>query len=251
MFVVLLVVGGIAGCDSGGSNGGEEVTTAQVRFFHASADAGAITVVADGENIVSDVSYSSQLTNPTVTEYQDVPIEGTIEVRDGSGNALATADASALEADKTYMLVVGGGVAAGDDAGQDTPQALLLRDDIPEPASDEVGFRVVHTSVNLSEAASPVDVFLVPPEGSPQDENQVGSNVAFGETWPDSPAGTFEVRSLPDEGRVLTVPTPEGPLELPLGTEGQSVPTGRNATYVIIDKAPGSDFPFAASVHVD
>ncbi len=252
MFAALLVVGGIAGCDSGGSNGEEEdVATAQVRFFHASADAGAITVVANGEGIVSDVSYSSQLTNPTVTEYKEVPIAGTIEVQDGSGTALATADASALEADKKYMVVVGGGVQAGTDAGRDTPQALVLRDDVPDPTGDEASLRVVHTSVNLSEAASPVDVFLVPPDDNTRDENRVGSDVAFGETWPASPAGTFEVRSIPDEGRVLTVPTPEGPLDLPFGTEGQSVPLGRSATYVIIDKAPGSEFPFAAAVHVD
>ena len=251
MFAVLLVVGGIAGCDSGGSNGEEDVATAQVRFFHASADAGAIAVVANGEDVVSDVSYSSQLASPTVTEYQDVPTEGTIEVRDESGSALATADASALEVDSKYTVVVGRGVQAGNDAGRDTPQALVLRDDLPEPASDEASFRVVHTSANLSAGASPRDVFLVPPEDSTQEENRIGSGVAFGETWPASPAGTYEVRSIPDEGRVLTVPTPEGPLELPFGTEGQSVPLGRSATYVIIDKAPDEQFPFAAAVHVD
>lgn len=248
IFAAVFVAVGLVGCDSGGSNGEEETPTAQVRFLHASPDAGAVDVTANGEQIASGLTFSQELTDPTVTEYKEVPVEGTIEVQNGSGESLATADATGLEGNQKYMVVVAGGVAAGEDAGQDTPQALVLRDDLPDLGSDEVGLRVIHGSVALPA----VDVFLIPPTGDTSPENRRASGVTFSEAWPASPAGSFQVESIPDDGRVLRVPTSEGPLDIPIATQsGPSVPTGRHATVVIFDRASGAEFPWAATLQVD
>jgi hypothetical protein len=251
LLIAGLVAVGMAGCDSSGSNGGddnEETPTAQVRFLHASADAGSVTVTANGNDLASNLSFSQNLTDPTTTEYKEVPIAGTIEVRGENGNALATVDATDLEGDKQYTVAVAGGVAAGADAGQDTPRALVLRDDLPELESGEVGLRVVHGSVALPA----VDVFLIAPNDSARAENRRASGISFSETWPSSPKGDFQDESIPDDGRVLRVPTSEGPLDIPIATQtGPSVPTGRHATVVLFDRAPGAEFPWAAMLQVD
>lgn len=246
IFAAVLVAGGLAGCDSGGSNG-EDTPTAQVRFLHASPDAGSVTVAANGDEIASDLTFSQDLTSPTTTEYKEVPIEGTVEVQNANGDALATVDATTLEGDRQYTVVVAGGVAAGENAGQDAPQAFVLRDDLPELGDGEIGLRVLHGSVALP----PIDVFLVPPGGSPGSDNRQASGLSFSGTWPASPTGSFQVASIPDEGRVLTIPTSEGPLELPVATAGTSLPTGRHATVIVFDRAPDAEFPWAAMVRVD
>lgn len=247
IFVAVILVGGLVGCDSGGSNGGE-TPTAQVRFLHASADAGSVTMTANGNDLASNLSFSEDLTDPAITEYKEVSTEGTVEVQDASGNELATVDATELEGERQYTVVVAGGVAAGEDAGQNTPQALVLRDDLPELESGEVGLRVVHGSAALPA----VDVFVIPPNGATGTENRRASGVSFSETWPASPSGMFETESIPDEGRVLRVPTSEGPLDIPIATQtGPSIPTGRHATVILFDRAPGAEFPWAAMLQVD
>jgi hypothetical protein len=74
--------------------------------------------------------------------------------------------------------------------------------------------------------------------------------VSFTETFP-SGSSSFAVETIPGEGRILTVPTQVGPLELPIGTGGASFPPGRHVTAIATDTAPGSQFPIVALVQVD
>jgi len=243
-----LVVGLVlTGCDSTGSN--DEPITAQVRFMHASADAGDLTVVAGGEEVITDVAFNRRPNvNPTVTRPLDVPIEGSIEIRNDAGDLLTTINGAQFEAEEPFLVIVAGGIAAGEEAGRDTPQAFVLRDDLPDVASDEVGLRLVHAAAG----APAIDVFWVAPGVEPNEENQLASDVPFSETLPTAPRGSFDVRTVPGEGRILTVPTAAGPLQLPVGTEGGgALSPGRIITAVAIDTEPGAGFPVAALVLVD
>jgi len=205
--------------------------------------------VADGEEVVSGLPFNRRPNvNPTVTERREVPIEGTIEVQNDAGEVLTTVDASQLEADAPFLVVITGSLAAGEQAGRTTPQALVLRDDVPEPEGDEIGLRLIHGAAG----APMIDVFWVPPGDEPNAENRLASDVSFLNTLPASPQGAFDVRTVPDEGRVLTMPTEAGDLALPIGTEGEaSLPPGRVITAVAIDTEPGAGFPVAAIVQVD
>jgi len=249
---LLLLLGFLAvavfpGCDSGGDNGDDPVATAQVRFLHASADAENLTILADGEEIVTDFTFNRDpATNPALTNYEDVPVEGTVEVQAEDGSSVLTVDASQLEPDTQYMVVLAGGLAAGQNAGTSTPQAIVLRDEFPDLADDEIGLRLIHASAS----APPVDIFLVPPGGETAPDNRLVAGVSFTETFP-SGSSSFAVETIPSEGRILTVPTPVGPLELPIATGGASFPPGRHVTAIATDTAPGSQFPIVALVQVD
>ena len=245
--VTVVLAGGLLSCDSGGSSG-EEAPTAQVRFLHASPDAGPVAVTADGSELASNLTFSQDLTDPTITDYNEIPVSSTIEVQNEGGDALTTVDASTLDSERQYTVVVAGGVSAGNEEGRDTPRAIVLLDDLPSLDAGDVGLRVVHGSAALPA----VDVFLIPPSGEPGSDNRRASSVSFSETWPSAPSGEFQVESIPDEGRVVRMPTSEGPLDIPIDTQsGPSVPTGRHATIILFDRSPGAEFPWAATLQVD
>ena len=243
-FLVLAV--STTGCDSGGASEPEdEPATAQARFLHASAGAGTLTVVADGDEIVSGLSFRRDFADPSITDYKEgVPVDAPIEVRNASGTVLASVNAGRLEADAQYTVVVAGSGADGDEA----PQAVVLRDDRPELGSNEVGLRLVHGAV----AASSIDLFQVPSGDSIRAENRIASDIAFAGTVPASPTGSFSVRTVPDSGFAWTVPTSAGPVQFPVGIPGQaSLSPGRHATAVILDTEEGAGFPVAGTVQVD
>jgi len=237
----------LTACDSTGSN--DEPVTAQLRFMHASADAGDLTVLAGGEEVITGVTFNRRPNvNPTVTRPLDVPIAGAIEIRNDAGDLLATINGAQFEAGEPFLVILAGGIAAGEETGRETPQVFVLRDDLPEVASDEVGLRLVHAAAG----APAIDVFWVAPGEEPTGENQLASGVPFSETLPAAPRGSFDVRPVPGEGRILTVPTAAGPLQLPVGTEGGgALSPGRIITAVAIDTEPGAGFPVAALVLVD
>ena len=240
---LLIVTIGTVGCDSGGTSEPDEVPTAEARFLHASAGAGALTVVADGDEIVSGLSFRRDFADPSITNYKEgIPVDEAIEVQDASGTVLTSVDAGQLEADAQYTVIVAGSMAEGDNA----PQAVVLPDDRPELGSNEVGIRFVHSAA----AAPSVDLFQVPSGDSVRTENRIAADVAFSETVPES--GSFSVRTVPDSGFAWTVPTSAGPVRFPVGIPGQaSLSPGRYATAVAVDTEEGAGFPVAGIVQVD
>jgi hypothetical protein len=240
-FALLVLAMGGMGCDSGGSDG-DDTPTAEARFLHAAADAGPITVVADGNELVSDLSFRRDFANPSITEYQDVPASASVEIQDGGGTVVASVGAGQLQAGTKYTVVVAGSPAEGGNA----PQAVLLSDERPTLGSDEVGLRLVHGAV----ADSSIDVYQVPPGDSLSASNRIASGVTFGETVPAS--GDFSVRTVPDSGFAWTVPTAAGPVQFPVGIPGEaSLSTGRFATAIALDTEQGAGFPVAGIVQVD
>jgi hypothetical protein len=244
--VLVLAMGGM-GCDSGGSNGdsnGGDAPTAQARFLHAAAGAGALTIVADGDELVSGLSFRREFANPSITEYEEVPVNTSVEVQEEGGTVLASVGADRLEADTRYTIIVAGSMAEGDEA----PQAVVLPDDRPELGDDEVGLRLVHGAVG----ASTIDVFQVPTGDSPSADNRIASDVAFTEVVPASSEGAFSVRTVPDSGFAWTVPTSAGAVRFPVGIPGEpSLSPGRFATALAIDTEEGAGFPVAGIVRVD
>lgn len=247
--VGLLLAVGLVACDS---NGGGDDSTAQVRFMHASADAGAVDVLVDGEVVASGVSFSGETAAPTISEYLDVPVtaESEIEVQDADGNTVFsnTVGDVGLQADAQYTVIVAGAVASDGD----TPKPVVLRDRFEtDLGDDEVGIRLVHGSAG----AGAVDIYLTPPGADLQDEEPLISEFEFTNSFPDGFAGQFAPQAVSQDGSELSV-TPAGakePVVLQLqvgGDEGLPVEPGQYITGVAIDQ-PQNDPPFGALVQVD
>jgi hypothetical protein len=220
--------------------------------MHASADAGAVDVLANGEVVASGVTFSGNVINPTISDYIEVPVdsESEIEVQDTEGNTVfaTTAGAANLQEGGQYTVIVAGALAAGDN----TPQPIVLRDRFETALGDnEVGIRLVHGSAG----AGAVDIYLTPPGTDLQNASPLVSNFQFTDDFPGGFAGQFAPQEVSQEGSVLSV-TPAGqkePVVLQLqvgGSEGLPVQPGQYITGVAID-APQNDPPFSALVQVD
>lgn len=248
LLVGLLLAVGLVGCDS---NGGGEGPTAQVRFMHASADAGAVDVLVNGQEVVSGVSFSGETANPTVSEYLEVPVNAgaEIEVQDAGGNTVfsTTAGAANLQENGQYTVIVAGAVAAGDNS----PQPIVLRDRFETSlGNNQVGIRLVHGSAD----AGTVDIYLTPPGTNLENVDPLVSGFDFTEDFPGGFAGQFAPQAVSQEGSELSV-TPAGSTQPVLqllvgGSDGLQVQPGQFITGVAIDN-PQNDPPFGALVQVD
>jgi len=252
VLIGLFLTVGLAGCDS---NGGGEGPTAQVRFMHASADAGPVNVLVDGETVASEVSFSGLneggiSATPTVSSYLEVPVSSgtSVEVQDADGNTVFTTSAGEanLQENAQYTIIVAGAVAAEGD----TPQPIVLRDRFEtELADDEVGLRLVHGSAG----ASSVDIYLTPPNTDLQAADPIVSDFQFTQDFPGGFPGQFAPQAVSQDGSDLAV-TPAGskePVLLQLrvgGDQGLPVSPGQFITGVAID-GPGGGA--GALVHVD
>ncbi len=240
---------GMVGCDS---NGGGETPTAQVRFMHASPDAGEVSVLVEGNEVLSGFGFSGQITSPSVSDYQEVSVgtDTEIQVQDASGNEVlsTTAGSANLEENQQYTVVVAGAAAA-----DDSPRAIVLRDQFRDDLGDsQIGLRLVHGAAT----PGPVDIYLNEPGTDLTQEERVAQNFQFGEDFPGGFAGQFAAQALSENGSILVV-TPAGVstpvLELPVGTGSQgslTVQPGMHVTGVAID-APGTEAPAAALIQID
>ena len=219
--------------------------------MHASPDAGAVSVLVDGEEVLSGVSFSGTTTSPTVSEYLDVPVsaDAEIAVQDASGNTVlsTTAGSANLQEDNQYTVIVAGAAAA-----QNSPQAIVLRDQFRDDLGDsQIGLRLVHG------AATPgaVDIYLNQPGTDLAQEELVTQNFQFGNDFPGGFRGQFAAQGLSGEGSELVV-TPTGStqavltLEIGTGPESLQIRPGQHETGVAID-APGSQAPAGALIQID
>jgi hypothetical protein len=199
----IVVAVGLASCDS---NGGGSGPTAQVRFMHASADAGAADIIVDGETAASSVS-SSDLdggisASPTVSEYVDVLVasDTDIQVQDASGNTVisTSAGSAGLQENARYTVIVAGAAAAS----SETPSPVVLCDQFgADLGSNQVGIRLVHGSA----IAGVVDVYLTPPGIDLQSATPLVSGFRFGNDFPGGFAEQFAPQAVSQSGSVLSV----------------------------------------------
>ncbi|SFG92035.1 DUF4397 domain-containing protein [Pontibacter chinhatensis] len=179
----------LAGCDDD-DDGVDLVEEAEVMVVHASPDAPGVDL------LVNDVKVNnSPLTFPNNTGYLELPA-GTQNIKvnaAGTTTTVINADLN-LQRDKDYTVFAINTL--------DNIEALVLEDDLTDPASGMSHVRFVH----LSPDAPAVDIAV---QGGPV----LFSNRAFKSATPFTPvsAGTYtlEVRPAGSTTAVLTIPNVE------------------------------------------
>lgn len=233
---VILAVG-LVGCDSNDNNS----STAQVRFMHASAGAGPVDILVGGEEVASDVSFSSETTSPTVSDYFSINVGSStnIEVEDSDGNSVISTDAASenLEEGNKYTVIVAGAATSSN-----SPKAIVLRDQFRDDLGDkQVGIRLVHGSAN----AGAVDIYLTDPGATLSNETPLAEDFMFTNDTGQFP-GQFAPQQVTSSGSELSVTPANDPgtvaLQLDVGTGDPgslSVMPGQHITGVAIDAPSG------------
>jgi hypothetical protein len=209
--------------------------------MHASAGVGGpVDILVGGEEVASDVSFSSETTSPTVSDYFSINVGSSteIEVQDDGGNSLLSTDAASenLEEGNKYTVIVAGAATSSN-----SPKAIVLQDQFRELASDEVGIRLVHGSAE----AGPVDIYLTAPGATLSNETPLAEDFMFTNDTGQFP-GQFAPQQVTSSGSELSV-TPAGnpgtvALQLDVGTgDPGSLPvtSGQHITGVAIDAPDG------------
>jgi len=239
IFTALLMAVTLVGCDSNDNGDDDEpdVENAQVRFVHASPDAGPVDVQVDGEDAATGFAYEFDAEDPTVINasgYLNVPVDvdADITVLDADGNQVLSvnADQANLEADTRYTVIVAGAASQ-----QNSPQAILLEDDFRDLGSEEIGLRLVHGSA----LAGNVDIYL--------GGNPLVQDFQFGQDTGVGFAGQFVAQGLSGETQLVEVypagadPSTDQPaLALPIGgNQGLSVQAGTYITGIAADVPDG------------
>jgi len=132
---------------------------AQARFVHASPDAPAIDVIADGRVIVSNLAF------PNVTQYVAVPAGGTCVAIAPTGQTTPVIPAALLNFQSASKQTA---VILGQAAGNPALSVAVFSDDTAPPAADKAKLRVIHASPD----AGAVDVL--------SGDTAIITNLAFG-----------------------------------------------------------------------
>ena len=201
LFSLLLVVT-LVGCDSDDDGGDDPAATAQVRFVHASPNAGPVDVLVDGEEVASGFAFQGSATNPipNVSSYVEVPIDvdATIEVQTANGDNVFTvnADQVNLEEGVRYTVLAAGAVGVGGG-----PEPILLEDRFQDLSSNQIGLRLVHGSKGVQSQVGPVDVYLTPPNTDLSQVDPLIAGFEFGDDSSPNPSrpGLFIPRELSGE----------------------------------------------------
>jgi len=181
---------------------------AQARFVHASPDAPAIDVVADGRVIISNLAF------PNVTQYVAVPANGTCVAVTGTGSTTAVIPAALLNFNSGSKQTA---VILGQAAGNPALSVAVFSDDTTPPAADKAKIRFIHASPDLGGA----DIL--------SGDTAIVTNLAFGAAsdFIEVNAGTLSIKV----NQTGTTTTALGPIDLTL-SGGQIVTIvirGKNA----------------------
>lgn len=131
---------------------------AWVRVLHASPDAPAVDVYANGGEVLSDVPFG------VISDYLQVPA-GSYQIQVFAAGADPAADTAVIDATLDFAAGTKTTVAATDKLANITPQVIA---DAPAPVADMAQVRVVH----LSADAPAVDV-------APDGAEPIVSNLAY------------------------------------------------------------------------
>jgi hypothetical protein len=166
---------------------------AQARFVHASPDAPAVDIIADGQVIISNLAY------PNVTQYVALPAGGTCVAIAGTGTTTPVVPAALLNLQSATRQTV---VILGQAAGTPALSVAVFSDDTAPPAADMAKLRVIHASPDVGG----VDVL--------SGDTTIVTNLAFGAAsdFIEVPAGTLALRV----NQTGTTTTALGPIDLTL-----------------------------------
>ena len=227
LFTMLLAVTLVA-CDSNDNGDGDTPSaTADVRFVHASPDAGAVDIFLDDQEVAGDVTFQGTQQNPVplVSDYFDIPIGAgaTIAVRDQDGNNAVNpldVDAANLQEDTKYTVIVAGAASAGG------PEAILLPDRFQGAPDGGIGLRLVHGSARAQQTFGPVDIYVTPPNTDLSQVDPLLSGFEFTENSGSdllSSPGAFAPQGLSGETQTVSVTaagSSQAALEVPIGGSG-------------------------------
>lgn len=181
---------------------------AQARFVHASPDAPAIDVIADGRAIVTNLAF------PNVTPYVALPASGTCVAVAPTGSTTPVVPAALLNFTSASKQTA---VILGQAAGSPALSVAVFSDETTPPAADKAKIRVIHASPDLGN----VDVL--------SGDTAIVTNLAFGAAsdFIEVAAGTLSLKVNPTG----TTTSALGPIDLTL-SGGQIVTVvlrGKNA----------------------
>ena len=151
---------------------------AWVRVLHASPDAPAVDVYANGGEVLSDVPFGA------ISDYLQVPA-GSYQIQVFAAGADPAADTAVIDATLDFAAGTKTTVAATDKLANITPQVIA---DAPAPVADMAQVRVVH----LSADAPAVDV-------APDGAEPIVSNLAYpaATEYLTVPAGDYDLEVRP------------------------------------------------------
>lgn len=154
------------------------MSDAWVRVLHASPDAPAVDVYANGGEILSDVPFG------VISEYLQVPA-GSYQIQVFAAGADPAADTAVIDATLDFAAGTQTTVAATDKLANITPQVIA---DAPAPVADQAQVRIVH----LSADAPAVDV-------APDGAEPIVSNLAYpaATDYLTVPAGAYDLEVRP------------------------------------------------------
>jgi hypothetical protein len=147
--VALTSLGVAAQSTSPGTSAAPSADTAKVRVLHASPDAPAVDVYADGAPILTDVAFG------TISDYLVVPA-GEHRIQVFATGADPVADTAVIDAKLTFAAGTMTTVAATDKLASIKAQVIA---DAPAPVADKAQIRVVHLSADAPAVA-------IAPDGS-------------------------------------------------------------------------------------
>jgi len=247
IFFTMLLAMTLVACDSNddGDDDDGETPTTQVRFVHASPDAGPVDIFLNDEEVAGDVAFQGTQQNPVplVSDYFDIPVgvEAVIDVRDQDGNVVAgplnVDDQSVnLVEDAQYTVIVAGAVGAGG------PEAVLLRDRFQGAADDGIGLRLVHGSARADAAFGPVDIYVEPPETDLSTVDPLLASFEFTDNSGTALLGTdgaFAPQALSGETQIVSITaagSSQAALEVPIGgSQGFPLEAGQYVTGIAAD----------------
>lgn len=202
--------------DSTDSSKGE----GRLRIVHVSPDAPDLSLVVDGDTVVSNMAYLG------ASDYFDVPEGGhAIQVADASsGTTLIDQDLTV--ADQTDYTMLVGDTLAG-------IKALVLTDDNSSPAAGTGRVRAVNAAPGAPKEG--VDVYVTEPDADLTLTSPGASRVTFGQVLPyvGADAGTYQIRVTRVGSKDVLIDS--GPL---------TVETFQVRTVIAVD-APGGGEPFS------
>jgi len=222
LLALALTVGLATACSEDDTT--QPALTAGVQVVHASPDAPNVDVLVDGAIVLTNVPYKA------ASGYLSVPA-GTrnVKVR-ATGTTTTVIDADLpLSAGMSYTVMATGPVAS--------IQALVLTDDLSNPAAGNVKLRLVHAAPS----APTVDIYVTAPGADISALAPTLAGVPFRgySDYLEVPAGSYQVRV-----------TPAGTKTVALDTGTLAVAAGQIRTGVALD-ATGGGAPFGAIVVAD
>jgi hypothetical protein len=164
---------------------------AQARFVHASPDAPAIDVIADGRAVVTNLAY------PNATPYVALPAGGACVAVAPTGTTTPVIPAASLNLTSASKQTV---IVLGQATGTPALSVGVFPDETTPPAADKAKVRVIHASPDTG----PIDVLAA--------DQVLISNVAFATAsqFVEVAAGTISIKV----NQTGTTTTLLGPIDL-------------------------------------